>query len=93
MAECGLYANARARFEQDTGVRLSRANYVAVMALDGPALGVDSATLAAPLYRMLANIFGTRYYTTKSSVAHALGLNQGRFAVAGIRQPVTTGIG
>ena len=63
------------------------------MALDGPALGVDSATLAAPLYRMLASIFGTRYYTTKSSVAHALGLNQGRFAVAGTRQPVATGIG
>ena len=87
VAECGRYAAARSRFEQCTGVRISRANYVSVMAFDGPALGVASASLTTPLYQLLASIFGTRYYTQTSSVAHSLGLNQGRFAVAGTRQP------
>ena len=60
------------------------------MAFGGPALGVASASLTTPLYQLLASIFGTRYYTQTSSVAHSQGLNQGRFAVAGTRQPAAT---
>ena len=81
IVECGLYAAARNRFALRTGIQLSRDNYVSVMALDGQALNIDPADLASALYRLLACIYGARYSTNNSSVAHSLG-NQGRFAVA-----------
>ena len=91
--ECDAYNAARTRFTADTGITITHDNYTKVMAIDGISLNVPPTRLATALYRLLANIFRKRYATTNSSVAHSLGHNQGRFAVADIRQPHTPGIG
>ena len=91
--KCDAYNAARTRFTADTGITITHDNYTKVMAIDGISLSIPPIQLATALYRLLASIFRKRHATTNSSVAHSLGHNQGRFAVADTRQPHTSGIG
>ena len=91
--DCSMHDAARAQFTAETGIIITQDNYVNVMAIDGNTFNIQHTLLAKALYKMLSNIFRKRYAKTNSSVAHSLGCNQWRFAVAEPRQPHTSGIG
>ena len=91
--ECNAHNAARAQFTAETGITVTHNNYVNVMAIDGNTFSIPHTILAKALYKLLSSIFRKRYAKTNSSVAHSLGCNQWRFAVAEPRQPHTSGIG
>ena len=59
VVECHRYANARQRFNQETGIRITSENYIDIMALDAKKLGVAVDVLAKALCKLLAYIATT----------------------------------
>ena len=59
VVECHRYANARQRFNQETGIRITSENYIDIMALDAKKLGVAADVLAKALCKLLAYIATT----------------------------------
>ena len=56
VTQCPAHNQARATFEQDTGVAANGDNYIRLMALDAGALHVDPEILSTALFRFLARI-------------------------------------
>ena len=82
VAHCPRYANARAAFNNKTGLTLCGATYTSIMALDHKKLQVQAATLAKALCEFLARVAQEHTQKNKTeqnaSVAVPLGGNQGR---------------
>ena len=56
VVECERYATARQQFALKTGVTITTANYIDVMALNAKKLNVAPSTLAKALCQLLAHI-------------------------------------
>ena len=79
IVECGRYTKARQQFMLETGVAITSANYVDIMALNAKKLGVAADSLATALCRLLAHITKKhRRENSIASVAIPLGCNQRR---------------
>ena len=79
VAECKRYTAARQQFVLETGVVITAANYVDVMALNAKKLAIQPEVLAKALCRLLAHITKKhRRENPIASVAIPLGCNQRR---------------
>ena len=79
VVECSRYSIARQQFSLETGIIITAANYVDIMALNAKKLDVQPEILSKALCRLLAHI--TRKHqreNTKVSVATTLESNQRR---------------
>ena len=56
VVECGRYATARQQFALETGITITPANYVDVMALNAKKFNIAPDTLSTALCRLLAHI-------------------------------------
>ena len=79
VVECKRYAAARAQFLLETGVSITAANYVDVMALNAKKLATQPEVLSKALCRLLSYITKKhRRENSIASVAIPLGCNQRR---------------
>ena len=82
VVECERYATARQQFTLKTGVTITTANYVDVMALNAKKLNVAPSTLAKALCQLLAHIMKKHMQENSNnntaSVAVPLECNQRR---------------
>ena len=79
IAQCPRYANARAEFQQQTGLVLCDTTYVDIMALNSKKLGVAARVLAKALCTLLAHI-------AKAHTRHNLSLRNASVRLQLIRQ-------
>ena len=80
VVECGRYATARQQFALETGITITSANYVDVMALNAKKLNIAPDTLSTALCRLLAHIMKKhrKENNNNASVAIPLECNQRR---------------
>ena len=80
MVECGRYATARQQFVLETGITITPANYVDVMALNAKKFNIAPDTLSTALCRLLAHIMKKhrKENNNNASVAIPLECNQRR---------------
>ena len=79
VVECNRYTAARQQFTLETGVNITSANYVDIMALNAKKLDVQPETLAKALCRLLAHITKKHQRENNNvSVATTLESNQRR---------------
>ena len=79
VVECKRYTAARTQFQLETGVSITAANYVDIMALNAKKLGTQPETLAKALCRLLAHITKKHQRENNNvSVAATLESNQRR---------------
>ena len=79
VVQCQRYATMRRQFQLETGIVVTEANYVDIMALNATVLGVPLNTLATALCRFLAHIAKVHKRENHiASVAIPLGCNQRR---------------
>ena len=79
VVQCQRYATMRRQFQLETGIVVTEANYVDIMALNATVLGVPLNTLATALCRFLAHIAKVHKRENHiASVAVPLGCNQRR---------------
>ena len=79
VVECKRYTAARTQFQLETGVSITAANYVDIMALNAKKLATQPEVLAKALCRLLSYI--TKKHKRENfiaSVAIPLGCNQRR---------------
>ena len=67
VAECKRYTAARTQFQLETGVSITTANYVDIMALNAKKLATQPEVLAKALCRLLSYI--TRKHKRENSIA------------------------
>ena len=80
VVECGRYATARQQFALETGITITPANYVDVMALNAKKLNIAPDTLSSAVCRLLARIMKKhrKENNNNASVAIPLECNQRR---------------
>ena len=79
VVQCQRYATMRRQFQLETGIVVTEANYVDIMALNATVLGVPLNTLATALCRFLAHTAKVHKRENHiASVAVPLGCNQRR---------------
>ena len=81
VVECKRYATARLQFTLETGVEISVANYIDIMALNAKKLAVQPEVLSKALCRLLAHITKKHRRENNVSVATTLGNSNQRRSI------------
>ena len=81
VVECKRYAAARLQFTLETGVEISVANYIDIMALNAKKLAVQPGVLSKALCRLLAHITKKHRRENNVSVATTLGNSNQRRSI------------
>ena len=81
VVECKRYAAARLQFTLETGVEISVANYIDIMALNAKKLAVQHEVLSKALCRLLAHITKKHRRENNVSVATTLGNSNQRRSI------------
>ena len=81
VVDCKRYAAVRQQFALETGIQISVANYIDIMALNATKLAVQPEVLSKALCRLLAHITKKHHRENNVSVATTLGISNQRRSI------------